>query len=208
MTVRYRRARMRTVWVIAGVLALAACGGGDGGGPDASTSSSTSPELSLEAPEPVSVRELDEPAPGRARAVLGSGLDVELVVERCRVDLEALPDGQVPAERISVRATGEAGDGVPVTLEALRLASAGASPTITDTVRVTEGPVDAPTRVLEAQRFEVAGLVTDPRDPDASGPLLTTEGRAVEASGVFAPPGAFAADGGLVAGLVSISCAD
>jgi hypothetical protein len=198
---------MRTVWAIAGVLVLAGCGGG--GDPSSSAgTSSTSPDLAFEAPQPASVAALDTPTPGMARAVLGAVVDIELEVEGCEVDLDALPDGEVPAERIRVLATGEATDGAPVKLEVLRLASAGASATITDTVRVTEGPDDAPTRVLEAQRFEVKGLVTDPRDPDASGPLLTTTGGSViEASGVFAPPGAFAADGGLVAGLVAIACA-
>jgi hypothetical protein len=199
---------MRRVWAIAGVLAIAGCSGGDGAGPSASsTSSSTSPSLSFDEPQPVVVAELDPPAAGRARVVLGSALDVELAVQRCRVDLGALPEGEVPAERVSVVATGEATDGTSVTLELLRLASAGAAATITDTVRVTEGPADAPTRVLEAQRFEVRGVVTDPRDPEASGPLLTASGPTVEASGVFAPPGAFAADGGLVAGLVAVTCA-
>ena len=199
---------MRTVWAIAGVLVLAGCTAGSGNGSDGPASStSTSPDVSFEAPQPAVVDDLGAPEPGRARAVLGSVLDVELTVEGCRIDLGAMPDGQVPAERIRVQAAGKRSDGTPVTLEVLRLASAGASPTITDTVRVTEGASDAPDRVLEAQRFEVGGLVTDPRDPEADEPLLVTSGPNVDASGVFAPPGAFAADGGLVAGLVSISCA-
>lgn len=199
---------MRMVWAIAAVLVLAGCSGGDGdGSSSAGPTSSTSPAVSFEAPEAAAVPDLPPAAAGRARVVLGSSLDVELTVERCRIDLGARPQGQVPAERVSVRASGEAGDGTPVVLEVLRLASAGASPTITDTVRVTEGPADAPTRALEAQRFEVGGLVTDPRDPAADDPLLVAAGNSIEATGVFAPPGAFAADGGLVAGVLSVACA-
>ena len=51
-----------------------------------------------------------------------------------------------------------------IPLSVRRYRSQGASPTITDTIRVTQGPVDTPTAVHEAQRFEVDGLVTDPRD--------------------------------------------
>ena len=80
-------------------------------------------------------------------------------------------------------------------------------PTITDTVRVVQGPADAPTSVLEAQRFEVDGLVTDPREPEASAPLLRITEAGIEATALFAVPGSFAEDGGLVEGAVSIACA-
>ena len=197
---------MRTTRVIAASLVLAVCVGCSSDDDAAAPSTSAASDLSFEAPEAAAVTQLDQPDPGGARVVLGSLLDVELTVTACELDPSAMPDGEIPAERLVLRAEGEGPAGTPIVLDALRLASQAASPTITDTVRVTEGPADAPSRVLEAQRFEVGGLVTDPRDPAADAPLLTVDGGRIAAHGVFAPPGAFAADGGLVEGLVAATC--
>ena len=194
---------MRIVLAVALALLPTGCtgGSGDAGSDDAPTTTADAAQ-----PEPAAVPTLDAPADGRARLVIGSSLDVTLAVERCHRDLAAEPDGEVPSEQVTVVARGTGPGGEPVMVDVRRFRSQGASPTITDTVRVVEGPEDAPRRVLEAQRFEVDGLVTDPRDPAADDPLLRVTDREVHASGVFAPPGAFADDGGLVGGVLAISC--
>ena len=196
---------MRMVLAVALALLTAGCTGGSGD-TDTDSDADDSPATTAAEPEPAAVADLDPPADGRARLVIGSSLDLTLVVERCHRDLAAEPDGEVPSEQVTVVARGTGPDGEPVMVDVRRFRSQGASPTITDTVRVVEGPEDAPRRVLEAQRFEVDGLVTDPRDPAADDPLLRVTDREVHASGVFAPPGAFADDGGLVAGELAISC--
>ena len=196
---------MRTLVALATSMVLLACSSGSGGSEAAPADSS--PAQAYEEPEPAAVDEIGAVDPGTARVVLGSVLDATLQVTSCELDPGAEPQGEIPAERLVLRAEGQGSDGAPILLEVLRLASQGASSTITDTVLVTEGPEDAPTRILEAQRFEVGGLVTDPRDPVADEPLLRVTGQEVAAAGVFAPPGAFAVDGGLVEGLVAASCA-
>ena len=76
--------------------------------------------------------------------VLGTSLDVALDVETCTRDLGAQPDGEIPSEQVTVRATGERDDGVPVVLDLRRFRSQGAAATITDTVTVLEGTEAAP----------------------------------------------------------------
>jgi hypothetical protein len=207
--VRYRRVRARVAVALAAVtcvpgLALGACTG-DGGDDRAGASSTTVPTPADTTPEPLAVGEIPAPGAGQARLVLGAILDVTLDLTACTRDLDARPDGEVPSEQVVIDATGDA-DGTPVALSVRRYRSQGASPTITDTIRVTQGPVDTPTAVHEAQRFEVDGLVTDPRDADADDPLLRITREGIEATALFAPPGAFADDGGLVEGALAITC--
>ena len=199
--VRYRRART-ALGALLIVLLLAACS--DGEDPSAATEDASAPPVTT--PEALAVDDVEPPAEGWARVVVGTELDATLEITTCVRDLAAEPDGQVPSEQLVVEAHGLA-DGAPLTLDARRYRSHGASPTITDTVRIVHGPSDAPTSVLEAQRFELDGVVTDPRDPEADDPLFRIGAGRVEVRGIFAAPGAFASDGGLVEGLVSISCA-
>lgn len=186
---------------------LAACSGGSGD--DAASDQPAPTEATVEAtvaPPPVPTEQLPVPEAGRARVVLGPTLDTTLAVEECVRDPGAVPEGQVPAEQLVVVARGTRSDGVAVSLDVRRFQSAGAASTITDTVTVVEGTDDAPERVSVAQRFEVGGQVTDPRDPDADDPLLLVREESITASGIFAPPGAFADDGDLLAGRIAISC--
>lgn len=193
---------MRVAATIVLLLAVAACAGDDDAPPAADATTTVAPGV----PEPLAVDGVTPATPGQVRVALGSFLDATLPVEECVLDLGAQPDGQVPSQQVTVVARGESDDGRALTVDIRRFRSEGASPTITDTIRVVLGPEDAPERVLEAQRFEVDGLVTDPRDPDADDPLLrVTDGR-VDGAGVFAPPGSFADDGGLVQGAVSVAC--
>lgn len=181
---------------------MAACSSEDGG----STASTTTTAAAVAA-EPLATTDLGSPVAGTARVVLGSSLDVTLEIAECRLDLDAQPAGQVPAELVGIEATGATADGTPVLLDVKRFRSAGAATTITDTVTVLEGTEESPVRVVVAQRFEVGGQVTDGRDPDADDPLLRVTQAAITATGVFAPPGAFAGDAGAVEGAVAIACA-
>lgn len=178
---------------------LAACGD------DAATTATTTTSAPSRV-DALPTTDISEPGPGEAHVVLGTSLDITLVVETCTRDLGAQPDGQVPSEQVAIQASGARADGVPVLLDLKRFRSQGASPTITDTVTVLEGTEATPVRVLQAQRFEVDGQVTDPRDPEADDPLLRVTEQRIVARGLFAPPGSFAADGPLVEGSVSIAC--
>lgn len=190
-----------------GLAGLAACGDDDGGGGDgggaAVTSSTTSGET---APEPLAVGDLEAPEAGAVRLALGADLDITMDVAVCTLDLDAQPDGQVPATLVSIEAAGATDAGVPVAVDVKRFRSAGAATTITDTITVLEGTEEVPVRVLVAQRFEVGGLVTDGRDPDARDPLLRITQGTVVARGVFAPPGAFAGEPGAVEGALTATC--
>ncbi len=132
---------------------------------------------------------------------------IDLEITSCVIDLAAEPDGQVPAELLGVSAIGETEDGTTVNLDVRRFRSVGASPTITDTVTIAFGDPETPERVLVAQRFEVDGLVSDIRDPDADAPLLVVGPGGFEGRGLFAAPGADVEDGGAVEGVVRGTCA-
>ena len=175
---------------------LAACVGavltgcGSGSEPD-DAASGAQPTTTSVAPSIEPTGELPDflPDPGSGVLVLGRAEAVTLEVTACSIDPAAAPDGQVPAELLSLTASGTTADGVAVTLDVSRFRSLGASPTVTDTVTVVEGDPGQPDRALVAQRFEVAGQVTDLRDVDADDPLLRITGSSVEGGGVFAPPG-------------------
>lgn len=180
------------------LVGLTACGSD---GDDTPTPTTASPSPGDGAPS----QDLGTPADGAGRIVIGS-LDVELSMKTCERDDAALPEGTAPAELVGIRATGVDEDGTPVLVDVRRFRTAGEVPTITDTVTVIEGPEDAPDSVLQAQRYEVAGVVSDARDPEADAPLLRLRAGAVTGEGMFAPPGAFADDEGLVEGRFVLGC--
>ena len=185
---------------------LAACGddGPDGGATDAdqTTTSTAVPPATL---GPV----IDIGTGPDAALVFLADVEgmIDLEITTCTIDLDAEPDGQVPAELLGVSAIGETDDGTTVNLDVRRFRSVGASPTITDTVTIVFGDPDAPERALVAQRFEVDGLVSDIRDPDARSPLLVVGPGGFEGRGLFAAPGADVEDGGAVEGVVRGTCA-
>ena len=62
-------------------------------------------------------------------------------------------------------------------------------------------------RILQVQRFEVAGEVTDLRDPDARGTLLRVRPDGLSATGIAGPPGTSAPEGpGLVGLALDATC--
>ena len=184
----------------AGGLLVGACAGDDDAGDaaPASTATTTTPTI-----EPT--RELPDelPAPGTGVVVLGQGEVMAVTISPCTIDASAQPEGEVPAELLSLTAEGETAAGVEANVDVRRFRSLGASPTVTDTITVVEGDPDDPERALVAQRFEVDGLVTDLRDPEADDPLLRIAGSTVDGGGVFAPPGETT---GLVEGRLRAVC--
>lgn len=189
--------------IVLSVLLLAGCGSDD----DAGSAASTTPTTSAPAPTLGPVPDIGT-GPDAALLFLADvdGM-IDLQITSCVVDLAAEPDGQVPAELLGVAAVGETEDGTTVNLDVRRFRSVGASPTITDTITIAFGDPDAPERALVAQRFEVDGLVSDIRDPDADAPLLVVGPGGFEGRGLFAAPGADVEDGGAVEGVVRGTCA-
>lgn len=188
---------------------LAACGDDGGNGGDDASTGTDSTTTSVVAP-PATLGPVIDIGTGPDAALLFlADVDgmIDLEITECTIDLDAQPEGQVPAELLGVSATGETDDGTTVSLDVRRFRSVGASPTITDTVTIAFGDPDAPERALVAQRFEVDGLVSDIRDPDADDPLLVVGSGGFEGRGLFAAPGADAEDGGAVEGVVRGTCA-
>lgn len=168
-----------------------------------STSSTTVP---LSPPESVIRTDVQRPADGELRIVLGRQIDLVLPVVSCERDPDAEPVDQVPVALLDIRAEGRDAEDRPVVVDVTRFRSTGAATTITDTVTVLVGTEDDPVTALVAQRFELNGLVTDGRDPDATSPLLLLSASEVRADGLFAAPGDFADDGGRVEGIVRAAC--
>ncbi len=199
--------------LVAAVLVLAGTGlGAAACGDDAAPASTdglptgTAPPVVDAAPPEALAAEPPPPATGEAVLALGGDDPLPLEVTACAVD-DRVPGGPEPLAQVAATAEGVDADGRPVVVEVRRFAQQAAALTITDTVDVVVGDPDDPDRALRAQRFELDGVVSDGRDPSATSPLLRV-GRdgAVSARGVFAPPGAFAADGGLVEGAVVLAC--
>lgn len=185
---------------------LAACGGDDSG--DGSTSADQT-TTTAGAPPATLGPVIDIGTGPDAALVFLADVDgmIDLEITSCTIDLDAEPEGQVPAELLGVSANGEMDDGTIVSLDVRRFRSMGASPTITDTVTIAFGDPESPDRALVAQRFEVDGLVSDLRDPDATSPLLVVGPGGFEGRGLFAAPGADVEDGGAVEGVVRGTCA-
>src|SRR3546814_11578187 len=72
-------------------------------------------------------------------------------------------------------------------------ADTGAPETYTDTVTYTD-----PGRILQAQRIEVAGQVTDLRDPEVTTSLLRLRPDGLSLQALASGPGEDADDGGLI----------
>lgn len=197
---------MPALTLVAVVGVLPACDDGAPTGTPSTTTPRTDPQHDdPRAPEPLVDGAVDEPGPGRVALALGSTLRAELDVTTCTVD-PAAATGRGAVELVGIAASGVSEDGDPVELSVRRFRSEAAAVTITDTVTVAAGDPDAPALALQAQRFEVGGETTDPRDPAADEPLIRLgEGRVV-VRGVFAPPGAFAGDAGLVEGELIAVC--
>lgn len=186
---------------------LTACGADDEGASPTDPPLTTVDEGAADRVEQLADDEVADAAPGTVRAVLGQTLDATLEIRSCTIDPAAASEDGTPAELVVVDAAGTGEDGRAVELAIRRFRTVGVEATITDTITVVVGDPDSPEVAVVAQRFEVGGRVTDPRDPGQDDPLLTVTGDRIEAQGRFGPPGAFADDGGLLEGVVVARCA-
>ncbi|HEY9557762.1 MAG TPA: hypothetical protein VIR58_13575, partial [Acidimicrobiales bacterium] len=73
--------------------------------------------------------------------------------------------------------------------------------TYTDTVTYTD-----PGRILQAQRIEVAGQVTDLRDPEVTTSLLRLRPDGLSLQALASGPGEDADDGGLIGLALNATC--
>lgn len=190
------------------VVVLAACSGsGDGDRADGGTQPSdavdvggspttTAPAASGTAEVPA----LPPESPAGTGVIVVGGTSSTFAVSTCRLE----PDGSEPPGAqtlVAVDGAGTTGAGVPFTIELQRFATGTDVITFTDTVTYTDSG-----RILQAQRIEVAGQVTDLRDPDATSALVRVRADGVTAAGLAGPPGAVAGDEGITGIALDATC--
>ncbi len=175
-------------------LLLAACSGGGDGGDDGSELGSTSSIA------PPSVPEIPAPSPaGTGVVVIGAaGTPSSFAVTSCSLEAE---DGAGTGELVRVTGEGTSSSDVPFRVEVVRTATAGAAETFTDLITYADTA-----RILQVQRFEATGEVSDLRDPDARGTLLRTRPDGLSAVGIAGPPGTGDKGPGLVGLALDVSC--
>ena len=128
------------------------------------------------------------------------GTTSSFAVLSCR--LEPNPAEPVAARAlVSLAGSGTTGAGVAFTVELQRFATGTSVVTYTDTVTYSDAA-----RILQAQRVEVNGQVTDLRDPKAAIALVRTRTGGLSASGLASAPGAQPEDGGLIGFALDASC--
>ena len=132
--------------------------------------------------------------------VVIGGTPSDFEVTSCRLE----PDPSEPEGAralVAVAGEGKTSAGVPFTVEVQRFSTGTDVKTFTDTVVYTDSG-----RILQAQRVEVNGQVTDLRDPDATSALLRLRDDGVSLSGIASGPGDDEEDGGLIGLALTASC--
>lgn len=180
--------------VVVGVAAagLVACSnGGDSGG---ATLGSTA------APTVATVPELPAPSAAGTGVIVVGGTTSSFAVTSCRLEPDpAEPEGA--RTLVAVAGAGTTGSGVAFTVELQRFATGVGVVTYTDTVTYSDAG-----RILQAQRIEVNGQVTDLRDPKVASALVRPRSGGVAASGLASAPGDGADDGGLIGVALDATC--
>lgn len=175
--------------VVGAGLVVAACSGGGDGDDDGASLGDTLPPTEITIPDIPA-----ESSPGTGVVVVGV-VPSSFAVTACQ--LEPVDAGQL----LRVTGAGTTGRGDPFQVEVLRFASAtAAAETFTDTVTYSDTA-----RILQIQRFEVAGAVTDLRDPDARGTLLRVRPDGLAAAGLAGPPGTSSGSDGNDEGIVGLA---
>lgn len=182
--------------VVMAALLAGACSGDDGGEADEDDG-----PLTTLAPTPATVPEVPAAsAAGTGMLVIGRSTHAVTVTDCTLTPDPAAPEGARALLVISGTGTTEAGVGF--TVEVQRFAtSLNEVVTYTDTIAYTDAA-----RILQAQRVEVAGQITDLRDPDASSALLRPRADGVSGAGLAGPPGGDAEEGGLVGVALDLTC--
>jgi hypothetical protein len=180
--------------LLAVLMAVAACSGDDGGddGADLGTTSSigapSAPGVPSASPEGTGVVVIGERGSGSSFAVTSCALEPEAA---------AAPT----AELLRVTGEGTTGSGIPFEVEIVRTSTSVAADTFTDLITYADTA-----RILQLQRSESAGEVTDLRDPAARGTLLRTRQGGLSAVGIAGPPGTGVEGPGLVGVALDVSC--
>jgi hypothetical protein len=168
--------------------------------PDDETGPAVGSSLSSIATTERTAAPLPESAPGAGAIALGA-IVFEFRVVRC--EPEPAADAAAKARRLfSLEGEGKGREDVPFTITITRYESEAAEKTFSDNITYRDNA-----RIFQAQRIEVGGVVNDPRDPDATTPLLSIDGTHVTGAGPFAAPGD-PADVGVVPGRVDARCID
>lgn len=182
-------------WVAVGVvLLLSACtSDDDDAGPAGETATSELAAPSV--PEAPAATE-----PGTGTIVIGAAAQ-PFDVTAC--DLEPDPEEPEAARALLVvTGAGSTSRGDAFMVEVQRFATTlGDVTTYTDTITYED-----PARILQAQRIEVGGQVTDLRDPSASTALLRPRADGVSGAGLAGAPGDDADDEGVVGIAVDATC--
>jgi hypothetical protein len=180
--------------LVAAVALLAACTGGGDADDDGASLGDTS------APTKVTAPELPAASPSGTGVVVVGGSTSSFAVTACR--LTPTTEASTAATLLLLTGEGTTGSGVRFTLEVQRFATSTGIETFTDTVSYADTA-----RILQIQRSEVDGEVTDLRDPDARGTLVRVRPDGLSAAGIAGPPGAVAGeDEGIVGLAVDATC--
>ncbi len=174
---RLRRAVLASLLPLAA--AGAACSGRSGEGGDGSPASTE--RSGPGAPDP-------PPAPPAGTGVVVLGDPETFEVTSCRLG----PDEEEPAGArtlLAASGTGTTASGIGFSLDVRRFVTGTDVQTFTDTITYRDSA-----RILQAQRVEVVGQVTDLRDARAASSLIRPRDDGLSASGIAGPPGASPGD--------------
>lgn len=183
--------------LVAAVLFAAACSDGDSGSPSTPTDTGGGPQVSVGRPDVPSV---PSPSPAGSGVVVVGGSASSFEVRSCELE----PDPAAPAGAralLAVTGAGTTGAGVPFSIELRRFATGTDLVTFTDTLTYTDSA-----RILQAQRIEVGGQVTDLRDPSATSALVRPRAGGVSAAGLASAPGDAVGDEGLIGIALDATC--
>ncbi|MGE3621512.1 MAG: hypothetical protein AB7L84_13715 [Acidimicrobiia bacterium] len=181
------------VVAVVGVLGAGACSGGDGAD-DADEAVGLSTTTVPVVPAPLA------PAAAGAGVVRLGGDELELAVTACAPEGDPTqPEAARPLFTLAGEGTTAAGQAFTVSVQ--RFVTGVTVRTFTDTITYED-----PGQVLQAQRVEVNGVVTDLRDAAARTPLLQIRAGGVAAQGLAGPPGSAAGMPGLVGLALDASC--
>jgi len=183
----------RPLAVLAIFVVVAGCSGGGDEDDDGASLGVTAPPTEVTAPD------VPAPSPAGTGVVGVGGTPSSFAVTECRLQPDAAASGT--STLLLVMGEGTTGSGVPFRIEVQRFATSTAVQTFTDTVTYTDTA-----RILQLQRFEVAGEVTDLRDPVVRSTLLRVRPDGVSATGLAGPPGAVAEDEGTVGLALDATC--
>lgn len=187
--------RVAPLAVGAAAALLAACSGGsdEATAPDTGDTSEVAVSgVSAPAAPPAS-------SAGTGVVVIG-GTSSAFEVTSCRLE----PDPSEPEGArtlISVEGSGTTAAGVSFTVEVQRFSTGTDVQTFTDTVVYADTG-----RILQVQRIEVGGEVTDLRDPEATSALVRVRADGVSLSGLASGPGEDQEDGGLIGLALDATC--